>query len=364
MKLGGLRRTNTILFFIFLIIAGLHFAASILVPLTFAIFFSTLVLPVSNFLEKRAGFGRLASSFVSTMVLFIGVGLLFFFLIRQLGVFVADLVERREEILSYVGVVRNEIMESTGFTLAEQEDMIRDSLANILNFTQQFVSGMLGDITSIILSFLLVLLYVFLLLINRDKFMKFIMMYISEDNKEETGQIINETRKVAHKYLWGRLQVMLLLGVLYVITFLSYGLPYTALLVIFGVLVTIIPYIGPFVSGVLPILFMVIFGDSMVEIVSFAIIVLIIQLIESYVFEPIIIGNEVQQSPLFVVLAIIIGGALWGAAGLILFVPIFGILKIIFDHSKNMKPVGFLIGYERPGAEENFLEKIRRKIKK
>jgi hypothetical protein len=50
-------------------------------------------------------------------------------------------------------------------------------------------------------------------------------------------------------------------------------------------------------------------------------------------------------------------GLLWGAAGLILFVPIFGILKIIFDHSSELKPLGFLIGYERPGSGEDELKK-------
>ncbi|HSI70524.1 MAG TPA: AI-2E family transporter, partial [Gillisia sp.] len=99
-------------------------------------------------------------------------------------------------------------------------------------------------------------------------------------------------------------------------------------------------------------------------IIIFIILVIIIQLIESYVLEPVIIGSEVQQSPLFVIIAIILGGALWGAAGLILFVPIFGILKIIFDHNRELKPLGFLIGYERPGAGEDFFEKLKRKIKK
>lgn len=364
MKVNGLRRTNTILIFIFLVITGLYFASSILIPFTFGIFFSTLVLPVSSFLEKKTGMGRLASSFASTFVLFIGVGILFFFLFQQLGFFVGDLVERREDILNYVDLVREEIMSSTGFTLEEQEAMFRDRLAEILNTTQKVLSGLLADLSNVILKFLLVLLYVFLLLINRDKFTKFIMMYVSEEKKEETREIISETKKVAHKYLWGRIQVMLILGLMYIIAFVSYGLEYTALLVIFGVLVTIVPYIGPFISGLLPVLFMIIFGGSMFEIVSFAIVVLIIQLIESYVLEPIIIGSEVQQSPLFIILAIIIGGALWGAAGLILFVPIFGILKIIFDHNKSMRPVGFLIGYERPGSEENLIEKMKKKFKK
>jgi hypothetical protein len=43
---------------------------------------------------------------------------------------------------------------------------------------------------------------------------------------------------------------------------------------------------------------------------------------------------------------------------------IFGILKIIFDHSRELKPLGFLIGYERPGSGEDFFEKLKKKIKK
>lgn len=359
-----LQKANTILLFCFLVIIGLYYGASFLIPLTFGIFFSTLVVPVSNFLERRAGMGRLLSSFISTFILLIGVGLVFFFLFQQLGIFANDLIDRKEEIRSYITVLQEQLVSVTGFSVQEQEEMVRDRLSEIMDFAQSLVSGIFTNVTSMILQFMLVLIYVFLLLINRDKFVKFIMKYVSEDKKGETSQILSETKKVAHKYLWGRLQVMLLLGIMYTITFYAYGLPHAFLLILFGVIITIIPYIGPLLSGILPILFMIIFGGSSLEVISFAIIVIIIQLIESYVLEPIIIGSEVEQSPLFVIIAIIIGGALWGAAGLVLFVPIFGILKIIFDHNKELKPIGFLIGYERPGAGEGLLEKVKKKIKK
>ena len=321
------------------------------------------MLPVSDFLEKKGGIGRISSSFISTLILFVVVGIIFYFLFRQMGVFVDDLVERKKEILDYVEVLRVKLMSSTGVSLQQQEEMYRDRLAGIIDFVQGFISTLLAGLAGTVLKFLLVLIYVFLLLINRDKFVQFVLMYIDKEKHQETHQIITETRKVAHKYLWGRLQVMSILGIMYLITFLSYGLEHTALLVLFGMLITVIPYLGPFLSGTLPILFMMVFGGSTVEIASFAILVIIIQLIESYVLEPVIIGSEVKQSPLFVIISVVIGGALWGAAGLILFVPIFGILKIIFDHSQKMRPVGFLMGYDRPGARENLLEKIQKKMK-
>lgn len=47
----------------------------------------------------------------------------------------------------------------------------------------------------------------------------------------------------------------------------------------------------------------------------------------------------------------------WGTAGIVLALPIFGIIKIVFDHIEPLKPYGFLIGEEKR-AKENFLLKL------
>lgn len=360
---GTLQKTNSVLFFFFLILAGLYFGATFLIPLTFAVFLSTLVLPVGDFLERKIGIGRIASSFISTFILFIGVGLIFFFLFRQLSIFLSDLLERKDDILAFISALQERITTSTGITLAEQEEMFKNNITGMLQRVQQFLSGILTDLTSGLLKFMLVLIYVFLILLNRNKFVMFIMKYIKNEKKEETRKILSKTKKIAYRYLWGRIQVMGVLGIMYTIAFLAYDLKYAPLLILFGMIITIIPYLGPFLSGLLPILFMIIFGGSSVEIISFAILVIIIQLIESYVLEPVIIGSEIQQSPLFVIIAIVLGGLIWGSAGLILFVPIFAILKILFDNSNELKPVGFLMGYERPGSGEDFYEKIKKKFR-
>ncbi|MEX2485089.1 MAG: AI-2E family transporter [Brumimicrobium sp.] len=358
-----LQKANSLLIFCFLIIAGLYFGASVLIPITFAIFLSTLVLPISNFLEMRLEMGRIFSSLVSTLILFLGISVIFFFLFRHLTIFLNDLLDRKEEIIKFVDFLQENLVKSTGISLEEQNKIIQENLSETLKNVQVFLSDTLSDLTGVILKFLLTLIYVILILINRSKFFHFFMKYIPENKKENTSHILNQTKLVAHNYLWGRIQVMLILAIMYTITFFAYNLEYSVLLIIFGVLVTIIPYIGPFVSGLFPILFMMVLGDSSLEIISFSVIVLIIQLIESYVLEPVIIGSEVQQSPLFVVLAIVLGGAIWGFAGLILFVPLFGVLKIIFDNSNELKPLGFLIGYERPGAGADLYQKIKRKLK-
>jgi len=277
--------------------------------------------------------------------------------------FLDDLLEKREDIFAFVETVQQQIVDSTGFTLKEQEQMFENRLAGMIQETQSYLSGIISDFSGILFSFLLMLIYVFFLLVNRDKFSEFLMKYIPDKNKQQTEEIMDKIKMVANRYLWGRVQVMFVLSIMYTITFYAYDLEYSALLIIFGVLVTIIPYIGPFLSGLFPIIFMMIMSTNSAEIISFTIIVLIIQLIESYVLEPVIIGSEIKQSPLFVVIAIVLGSAIWGVAGLILFVPLFGVMKIIFDNTKGLEPVGFLVGYESSGTKQSVFDRIRNKMR-
>lgn len=310
------------------------------------------------------GLGRITSSFISSLLLFIAVGIISFFLVRQLTNFLINLMERKEDIMAFISLFQERITRTTGISLSEQQEIFKDNITGVLQNVQNFLSGIITDITGAVLKFLLVLIYVFLILLNRTKFVMFIMEYIKSEKKEEAKQILTETKKIAYMYLWGRIQVMAILGIMYTITFFAYDLKYATLLIIFGVIITIIPYLGPFLSGLLPIIFMIIYGESPLEIISFSILVIIIQLIESYVLEPVIIGSEIQQSPLFVIIAIVLGGFIWGLAGLILFVPLFAILKIIFDHTRELKPVGFLLGYQRPGSGEDFYEKFKKRFRK
>jgi predicted PurR-regulated permease PerM len=169
-------------------------------------------------------------------------------------------------------------------------------------------------------------------------------MYVEKKNEEEVKEVLERISKVVYQYLWGRAKVMTILGVMYYITFIIFDMPYALLLTIFGALITIIPYLGPFISGVIPIIFSFIYMENVQTAILFSIIIVIVQIIESYVLEPLIIGNEVKINPLIVIIAIVIGGAIWGLAGMILFVPIFAMIKIISNHSAGLKPVGYLFG--------------------
>jgi predicted PurR-regulated permease PerM len=56
-------------------------------------------------------------------------------------------------------------------------------------------------------------------------------------------------------------------------------------------------------------------------------------------------------NPLATTIALILGGMMWGLAGMMLFIPLLGVLKVVFDRVENLKPLGYLIGEQDiPGA--------------
>lgn len=343
----SLNRTNNILIFLIIVLLLFYYGASFLIPFAFGVFLAMLMTPLANLLEKYK-FHVLLSSFISTLIVFIVIGGIAYLFVYQIMLFTEDAPEFRDEMKGMFQNIQEQISAATGISLKEQDVMIENRSEALIGMLESQVTNFFGSILNIVFKSVLLFIYVFLFLVYRKKFYKFFtMLYKNEGKRQDAKVVLGKVRKVVYHYLWGRLQVMAILGILYYITFLIFGLPYALLLTVFGALITIIPYLGPLLSGVVPVLFSLLYFEDTFTITLFAAIVFVIQLLESYLMEPLIIGKEVKINPLAVIIAIILGGIIWGIAGMILFVPIFAAFKIIANHSENLKPVGYLLDNER-----------------
>lgn len=339
-----LEKANNVLFFLFAVFLLIYLLGSFLVPLTFGLFLAMLMMPLSNFLDHHK-FNVVLSSLLSTLTLFIFLGVLSYLFIYHIILFAEQLPAIRGEIQSGVKILQQQIASASGVPLEELQDIIERQTSNLWEIIDSRLAAFIGSVLNFTLRFLLVFVYVFLFLLYRRKFMNFIIsIYAAENEEENARDAVNKISKVVHQYLWGRIQVMFLLAVMYYVTFLVFGLPFALLIALLGALLTIIPYIGPLVSGLIPIVFALIYFDELYYILIFTILIIVIQMIESYVLEPLIMGRELELNALTVVIAIILGGIFWGIAGMILFVPIFATIKIISNHSERLKPLGYLLG--------------------
>ncbi|MCZ8284421.1 MAG: AI-2E family transporter, partial [Bacteroidia bacterium] len=76
--------------------------------------------------------------------------------------------------------------------------------------------------------------------------------------------------------------------------------------------------------------------------------------------EPYVIGGEVNISGFFTILILLVGGLIWGIAGVVLFLPLLGVAKIIFDAIPELQPYGYLIGDQ---AQEKQSTRLLKKLK-
>jgi len=106
---------------------------------------------------------------------------------------------------------------------------------------------------------------------------------------------------------------------------------------------SLIPYMGV-VLAMAPPLFVGIGHVSSQDILTIVLIVLGLHLIALNLFYPKFLGNRLQLNPLAVTMGLLVWGALWGAMGLLLAIPITAAMKIVFDHVRALKPYGAWLG--------------------
>ena len=121
-----------------------------------------------------------------------------------------------------------------------------------------------------------------------------------------------------------RILACLFVGVCSYVTFLLFNVSYPFTLGLFAGVFNFVPYIGPFITAV--VLFFIIFPTEMLKGVFVLIAFLLIQQIEGNILSPILMKKIVGLPPSLVLIALVVGGKLWGVLGAILIIPLFGIL--------------------------------------
>jgi predicted PurR-regulated permease PerM len=124
------------------------------------------------------------------------------------------------------------------------------------------------------------------------------------------------------------------------------GVQYAVLLGVLGAILNALPFIGGVLAALLPMVVATITKEGMHTQVWIAISYIVIQFIDNHFLIPYIVSSKVKINALISILAVLLGGAVWGLSGMFLAIPFIGILKIIFDRIPEMQPWGRLLGSE------------------
>jgi predicted PurR-regulated permease PerM len=352
-----LSKTIQVLFFLFLVFAGLYYAQAFLIPVAFAGLLSMLFLPLSRWLERK-GLGRGLAILACILLIVAVIAGVVALVSWQVGDLASDVNNMEQRVQQMITSVRQFISNNLGISREQQDQMIKSSQQGGGGGASSMITGFAGSIMSILVDLLLVMVYIFLFMYFRSHLRKFVLKLVPPSEKQNAEVIIHDIQLVAQQYLTGMGMMIVGLWIMYGIGFSIVGVKNAIFFAILCGLLEIVPFVGNLVGNALAIIMVLSQGGGMNMVVGVLITYALVQFIQSYILEPLVVGSEVNINPLFTIMIIVLGEMLWGIAGMVLAIPLLGIVKIICDHIEPLKPYGFLIGEDKK-KKSGLIDKVK-----
>jgi predicted PurR-regulated permease PerM len=324
-----------------------------LIPLIFAVLLAIMLQPVSKFFERLVRH-RVPAALLTILTVLTGLGIIITLISVQLTAIIYDL----DNVTVQINQGLHEILNWLNDNLGLKESDIRESFPNLTQSAVGFVQKGISSVTGFIFNLFFVLLLVFFLLWYQNNFRKLILL---QANKQKPGSlefILIQIQATMRKYLYGLLTVIAILAVLNSAGLMIIGIKYAIFWGVLAAFLAIIPYIGTTLGGTLPFLYAVATSGNWWQPIAVVGMYVIIQQLEGNIITPKVVGKSVSINPLIALLSIILGGFIWGVAGIILAIPIVGVIKILLDHNPRTRPIGFLLGNQMSSKGEDFWKEM------
>lgn len=316
----------------------------ILMPLAFAAFLSMLLNPIVNKLESWK-LGR-AFSIIITILLVI---IVFAGIVSLISAQFVQFSERIPEVTERLKTVTADgiqfLEETVGLSQEQRTNYLEQGLSNLIDRSGAYISSIVGATTSAFTLMSLLPIFIFFMLYYKDMYQTFFeMLFEQKDGSSRIDIVLTDVQDVTQNYLVGMLTVIGILAILNTTGLFIIGMEHAIFFGVFASLLAVIPYIGIIIGALPPLLFAFLLGDSLLQPVLVVAVFGTVQFLEGNFITPRIVGSKVSINPFMAILALIIGGEVWGISGMILFVPLIGILRVIFEEIKELKPYGYLLG--------------------
>ena len=237
----------------------------------------------------------------------------------------------------------NELPEDSFLKSEKVTEAIREIGKNIQNIDlkqyinpekiTEYIKGVLGVASGIFDVFVTIIVSIYILL-QRTQIIEFFknvtIAIFGEKMYNQISKYVHNSNQIFFKFVSGQLIDAVVVGILVTIAMSIIGVKYSILLGFMIGLFNIIPYFGAIVAVGLSILITIITG-GLSQAFWMALVVIILQQIDSNIINPKIIGDSLEISPLLVIIAVTIGGAYFGVLGMFLAVPIAAVFKIIIN---------------------------------
>lgn len=333
------------------LVLGLFFYSSLLTHLLLAMVLAYLLDPAVTWMENKK-----VPRWLGVIIVYIIVAGL---LAWMIAVYVPRIVKEGEQFLALLSQTDRAPLElirdlpfvkplreiATGLNdRAPQIDLLQrfdGLLENIINkvgeLPEKFVENYKSILGALALVFM-VPVYAFFLITDKRILRRGILSFVPNKYFEISLILMRKVDESVGNYIRAMLLEMLAVAVMSSVTLSILGVPYAIVVGIIAGLTNVIPYIGPWLGGIIAALVIIVSGLPAINIVWMGIGMFGVQLVDNYVVYPAIIGKAMKMHPLLVILTVLAGSYFGGVIWMLISVPLVHMVYSLFSAlHKNLK---------------------------
>ena len=330
------------------VLAGLilYTGRSLFIPLSFALLISFILYPICKWMEEK-GMGKSTAIILNLVLISLLLAGIIVLLVQQLQSFGTEWPLLKDKLLLSFSQLQSYLETEWNISKAVQEEWIgqfgRNSSTHLFGLIQQTISA---SAVSLVLLFLIPI-YSFLLLFYRRRLMDALILFLPPKYRSRITEIVQLAIHSYYGFIKGMLVVYLIVGILNSVGLLLLGVPHAILFGCIAAILTFIPYVGIMVASLFPITLSWVTHNSAWYPVGVIAIFAFVQYLEANIIFPWAVSRRLNLNTLMTIVAIIVGGILWGAAGMILFVPFAAILKLVAEKMEDGEALVTLLGDDK-----------------
>lgn len=310
-------------------------AQSVILPLVIAWFLSYLFAPLVNFLARK----HIPPGPSVGVVLIVLLGFFYLtglFLHARVMAFVDEYPKYAEKFSQIAASLdeRFTIPAWMSLNTVNWQESISDFLVSIPGFFMQFTGKLI-----------MVLIFLVFILLGKPYFDNKLRHAFPDDRGEKMNRVTAAIAYQITRYLYIKLLISAVTGLLVWLVLRLMGVDFPITWGVLTFLLNFIPTVGSIVATIPPVLlaFVQFYPDGWAPLIVLTALTLIQQVMGNFI-DPKVTGDNLNLSPVVILISLVFWGWLWGITGALLSVPIASAIKIVCENIEMLKPVSILMG--------------------
>ena len=317
---------------------------SVIIYIGIAAVLSLIGRPAVLFMRHKLKLPNLVAVIIVLVIflsIFIGLILLFVPIIVEqsqnlsqidIDAFRTDLNDLNRQINEFLGVNQINIVE--GF---KQSDFVKNFE---ITSVPKFLNNVFGSLGSGLIGLFSIIFISFFLLKDSKLLLNSVLAFSNRGDEDRFKRVFHTIKILLSRYFVGLTFQITILFLLYAIILMSFGIDNAIAIAFICAFLNLIPYLGPTIAGVLMMMFVISsnLGSNfsaiiLPKLIKVGSLYIACQILDNFIFQPLIFGKSVRSNPLEIFLVILIAGLVFGVLGMVVAVPAYTALKVIAKES-------------------------------